>query len=97
MVTAKGKAFKFDAIECMINYTNQRDANEFALFLVNDYLTPGALIDATTSTYLISPNIPSPMGAFLSAFESQAQAQATQAKQGGDLYDWNEIRQQLKK
>lgn len=97
VVTAKGKAFKFDAIECMINYVNEADANEFALFLVNDYLTPGALIDATTSTYLISPNIPSPMGAFLSAFESVEQAQATQAKQGGDLYEWNQIKTHFKK
>ncbi len=97
VVNTKGKAFKFDAIECMINYANQRASDDFSLYLVNDYLTPGELIDATTSTFLISKNIPSPMGAYLSAFADAEKAKATQAEQGGELYDWNEIKTHLKK
>ncbi len=97
VVNTKGKAFKFDAIECMINYTNQKEADEFSLYLVNDYLTPGELIDATTSTFLISPNIPSPMGAYLSAFADAEKAKAIQAEQGGELYNWNGIQTHLKK
>lgn len=97
VVTTKGKAFKFDAIECMINYTNQKEADEFSLYLVNDYLAPGELIDANTSTFLISENIPSPMGAYLSAFADADKAGTTQAEQGGELYNWNEIKTHLKK
>ncbi|MBK7869884.1 MAG: nitrous oxide reductase accessory protein NosL [Saprospiraceae bacterium] len=97
VVTTKGKAFKFDAIECMINYTNLKEADEFSLYLVNDYLTPGELIDATTSTFLISKNIPSPMGAYLSAFADADKASATQMEQSGELYNWNEIKMHLKK
>lgn len=97
VVNTKGKAFKFDAIECMINYTNLKEADEFSLYLVNNYLTPGELIEATTSTFLISKNIPSPMGAYLSAFADAEKANATQTEQGGELYNWNEIKTHLKK
>ncbi len=62
LVTQKGKVFNFDAIECMLNQLKKEDQSEIALFLVNDYEQPGELVDATKATYLISENIPSPMG-----------------------------------
>ncbi len=97
LVNTKGKAFKFDAIECMIQYANLHDSKDFALYLVNDYLAPGQLIDATASTYLISPNIPSPMGAFLSAFDRRENAEDIQAEQGGEVFDWEGIRERMRR
>ncbi|WP_460219649.1 nitrous oxide reductase accessory protein NosL [Psychroserpens sp. MEBiC05023] len=91
IVTKKGKVYKFDATECMINFMNEFDTSEIALYLSNDYTTPEILIDATKATFLISENIPSPMGAFLSAFEHQVDAQQAQSEKGGDLYSWNEL------
>ena len=67
IVTKKGKAYKFDAVECMLNHLEDIDTTEIELFLVTDYLDPGFLIDATSSHYIISENIPSPMGEFLSS------------------------------
>ena len=40
-VTAKGKQFKFDAIECMVNYIGQNSEEKIALLLVADYGNPG--------------------------------------------------------
>ena len=91
-VTQKGKVFKFDASECMMNQLKEIDNSEVALFLVNDYNAPGELIDATTSTYLISQSIPSPMGEFLTAFENGEYAQAAKEQHGGDLFAWKELR-----
>lgn len=88
-VTQKGKVFKFDAIECLVNYLGEQEGQEYAFLLANDYEKPGELIPAETSYYLISPNIPSPMGAFLSAFETQERARAVQSEKGGDVFDWN--------
>ncbi len=96
IVTAKGKAFKFDAIECMINDLKKRDESEIALFLINDYANPGNLIDARPATYLISEAIPSPMGAFLSGFGSRETALAVKDEKGGEIYDWQAIREQIK-
>ncbi|VAX26863.1 Nitrous oxide reductase maturation protein, outer-membrane lipoprotein NosL [hydrothermal vent metagenome] len=97
IVTKKGKAFKYDSIECMINDVKKRDENRIALYLIDDYSTPGKLIDATTATYLISENLPSPMGANLNGFESKEKTAETQKEKGGTIYSWDELRQLFNK
>ena len=74
VVTAKGKVYKFDATECMINFLNEFDTSTIALYLSNNFTNPEELIDATQATFLISKNVPSPMGAFLSAFKNKEDA-----------------------
>lgn len=91
VVTQKGKVYKFDATECMINFLDEFDTAEIKLYLSTNYTTPEALIDATQATFLISENIPSPMGAFLSAFEDADEAEKTKAEKGGDLYSWEAL------
>ncbi len=97
MVTAKGKAFKYDAIECMV-HSLQEDMKdtEIALYLVADFDQPGELMDATSSSYLVSKQIQSPMGANLSAFQNEAAAKKTQEKSTGEIYSWEEIQKHLK-
>tara|TARA_R110002012_G_scaffold319344_1_gene539475 strand:+ start:606 stop:1037 length:432 start_codon:yes stop_codon:yes gene_type:complete len=96
LVTKKGKVFNFDAIECMMNHLKDEGESTMALFLVNDFDHPGELVDAKKATYLVSENIPSPMGAFLSAFSEQQAAQNTLDMNGGELYTWTEIKDQFK-
>ena len=96
LVTTKGKAFKFDAIECMVRYLKEHEGTEYAFTLVNDYNKPGSFINAETATFLISPSVPSPMGAFLSAFASEDQAMKLQQEKAGKLYDWSTLRLTLK-
>jgi len=91
IVTDKGKAYKFDAIECMLNYLKENDDINPELYLVNDFMNPGQLIDATKATYLISKNISSPMGEYLSAFQTKEAADKTKMKYEGKLYTWQEI------
>lgn len=91
IVTKKGKVYKFDASECMIHFMNEFDVSEIELYLSNNYTEPAALIDATKATFLISQNIPSPMGAFLSAFKTEAEAQKFQSEKGGRLFNWNQL------
>lgn len=96
LVTKKGKVFNFDAIECMMNQLREEDESAMALFLVNDFDQPGELVDAKEATYLISENIPSPMGAFLSAFSEEQAAQNILNANGGELLSWNELKQEYK-
>ena len=91
IVTKKGKIYKFDATECMVNFMKEFDRSQIKLFLSNDYLEPEVLIDATKSTFLISQNIPSPMGAYLSAFKTKAEAEKIQAQKEGKLYSWGAL------
>lgn len=97
IVTQKGKAYKYDAIECMIRDVLKRDETEIALFLITDYYNPGKLVDATKALYLISENLPSPMGANLTGFESKSKAEETQKEKSGTLYSWDELKRVFKK
>lgn len=94
IVTKKGKPFKYDAIECMLNDLKERDSDEIELFLVTDYLSPTTLTDAKSATYLISPDIQSPMGANLSAFAKKEEAEKFVKTQNDQLFDWQEIQRQ---
>ncbi|GLU45211.1 hypothetical protein Musp01_28350 [Muricauda sp. NBRC 101325] len=94
LVTKKGKVFNFDAAECMMNQLKEWDESTMELFLVNDFDRPGELVDAQKATYLISENIPSPMGAFLSAFSEKEAAQYTLEGNGGELLTWTELKKQ---
>lgn len=91
IVTNKSKAYKYDAIECMV----QDKKENVALYLVCDYSSPEKLIDATKATFLVSENIPSPMGADLSAFEQKDVAEKTHHENGGKLYTWEEIKKHI--
>ena len=90
-VTKKGKQFKFDAIECMVNAIAEKGSEEVKIFLVADYQVPGSMISAQEAAYLISKEIKSPMGANLSAFASKEKAVITQKDKGGDIYNWQEL------
>ncbi|MCW8981305.1 MULTISPECIES: nitrous oxide reductase accessory protein NosL [Altibacter] len=96
LVTDKGKAYKFDAAECMLHFMVENDM-EVELYLVTDYSQPEKLIDATTATFIISENIPSPMRANLSALESNEVARELQKEKGGTLFTWEEIQDQVSK
>ena len=96
IVTKKGKVYKFDASECMIHFLKEfEDTSKIELYLANNYTSPETFIDATKATFLISKKIPSPMGAFLSAFKNKADAEKEQAKKGGTLYTWSGIQNHL--
>jgi len=96
IVTKKRKVYKFDATECMVNFMKEFDTSLIALYLSNDYLQAESLIDAREATFLISENIPSPMGAYLSAFKSMENALKTQKEKDGKIYSWSELLDHLK-
>lgn len=92
LVTVKGKAFKYDAIECMMNHLNKWDEPKVKFFLVADYANPGSLTDATMASFLISESIPSPMGEFLTAFQDKKERDKTQSELDGSSLTWTEIK-----
>jgi len=97
-VTKKGKAYVFDAVECLVQKINaENNEDKLAFILVANYGNPGELIDAKKATFLISKKIQSPMGANLSAFKSEKTAQKFQKEYGGELYTWNQLKKKLAK
>lgn len=97
-VTKKGRAYMFDAIECMVNDLNDaQNEDDMSFLLVANYSNPGELVDASKATFLISKGIKSPMGAYLSAFDNIENAKSKQVEHGGDLYTWSELKEKFKK
>ncbi|HLW14785.1 MAG TPA: nitrous oxide reductase accessory protein NosL [Flavobacteriaceae bacterium] len=93
LVTKKGKNYKFDATECMIDFLRTEIEEEKMLHVLSANLKePGTLISVYDATFIITENIPSPMGAFLSALNSKEAAVALQKESGGELYTWEEVK-----
>lgn len=91
IVTSKGKAYKFDSIECMVNMLRSLDSSDVALVLVTDFRKPGTFVEARSAWYLRSVKLPSPMGADVSAYADRASAQAARSTHGGDVLSWQEV------
>ena len=66
LITEKGRVYKFDAIECMVHYDHEMQ-KPAAKYLVNVISRPGILVPATDCRFVFSKEMPSPMGANLSA------------------------------
>lgn len=91
LVTVKGKNYKYDAIECMINDLSKWTRPPVETHLVADYANPRTLTDALTASYLISEEIPSPMGEYLSAFSSEIKRDETHRNSGGEKLNWKQL------
>lgn len=95
LVTVKGKVFKYDAVECMLNHLAKWDQADVKYYLVSDYTKPKNLIDATKAYYLISESIPSPMGEFLSAFSVKIERDTEISESGGNGFNWIELQKKF--
>ena len=96
LVTDKGKVFKFDAVECMVNYLMDNSEMKTSLLLTNYYEEPTELISVFDATFLISENLPSPMRANLTAFKTAQKANEILLAKSGKLYTWEELKVHLK-
>lgn len=95
-VTKKGKQFKYDAVECLLNELSETGTEKVGVVLVSDYSNPGVMTDANLSTYLISKEIQSPMGAYLSAFSQESSAKEFVKNDNDKLFTWKEINDKFK-
>jgi copper chaperone NosL len=93
LLTKKGKAFKFDSNECMINYISENKIEESSInsFLTTDYSSPGKLIDAKNSFFIVHSDIQSPMGGSIVAFTEKTSAQ----KYDTAILNWVQILQHV--
>ncbi len=95
VVNTKGKAFKFDAIECMVMYLYEHSDKNFPLKLVVDYNEGRGWLGADTCFYLVSENLPSPMGGNLSAYKNKSSAEKMQSEREGTVYNWEELNERF--
>lgn len=93
LITKKGKIYKFDSIECLVDFVSSMEVPEENIhqLLITDFTASAALIDAKTAQYLISENMPSPMGANLTGFSKREEAEKFSSVHGGEIFSWSEL------
>jgi copper chaperone NosL len=98
LITPKGKVFKFDSIECLVQYSqmpDKYDAKESGVY-VTSMLQPDVLIDAKSAMFVISDEISSPMGANLAAFTTHEKAKSTVKDEKAVHYSWDKLLKEFK-
>jgi copper chaperone NosL len=98
LVTAKGKVYKFDDINCMVNFYNSGyvEPGEFTHKLVIDFNHPKQLIEADFSYFLMSDSLRTPMASGIASFASETDLKAMKKKMGGIYLSWQETLVQFK-
>ena len=93
MVTDKGKIYKFDSIECLVGYIDNKklDKSNYSSVWVGNYSNPGNLIDAQKALYLKNDEIRSPMGLNVLAVETQDQFDIIYEYRAGDKLEWDNL------
>jgi copper chaperone NosL len=92
LITRKGKIFKFDAVECMINFEKNKyvKPEEIGRYYVIDASGKG-LIAAEEAIFMHSEKLPSPMGANISAFSVSAENEALIKSYNGKKMNWQQV------
>jgi copper chaperone NosL len=98
IVTNKGKIYKFDDVNCMINFFNQWNVAEQEMqhLLVVDFSQSEKLMDARNALYIKSEMVKSPMAANVAAFEKKESLDQFNKDWKGILLSWGELRTQFK-
>jgi copper chaperone NosL len=91
-LNAKGKVFRFDAIECLLADLKDRPGVPEERYYVSDLSRPeAALLPAEDAAFLSGSRIASPMGGNLAGFASPDSARLFRDQAGGDMVTWGEL------
>lgn len=93
LVTATGKTFMFDAIECLAAYVEENaDLHVHSLWVPN-FRNPGTLLHIDDVFFVQSNQLKSPMALNLAAFaRAHATPEAVRDSLDGTIMDWTEVR-----
>ena len=98
LMTNKGKAYKFDSIECLSAYVQEQKPGSKDIYrlLIIDFYMPEVLIDVEQAWFLHSDLLKSPMGLNLSAFNNKDMAQTVKDVYPGELVRWQKVNEIVK-
>ncbi|OGU38157.1 MAG: hypothetical protein A2315_08125 [Ignavibacteria bacterium RIFOXYB2_FULL_35_12] len=98
VITDKGKIYKFDSIECLVEYALEQNilGDEKQTFLVTDFSNPLKLVDAKSAFYVHNDNIRSPMGLNVSAFGNESDMQKFFSDNNGRKIIWLDVIEMIK-
>ncbi|MCU0357058.1 MAG: nitrous oxide reductase accessory protein NosL [Cyclobacteriaceae bacterium] len=98
VVTRKGKVYKFDDVNCMMDFLHSGflQEQEIKYRLVADYAQPDKLVPADEAFYIKSAEIRSPMASQVAAFGSEEAYKNFKKEANGIYLTWGELTTQFK-
>jgi copper chaperone NosL len=93
LISSKGKIYKFDDINCMLQWKKNGGGSnvDFKHILVVNYFNPIDLMQADKAVYLKSDKIRTPMNSGFAAFSKEEEAKNLQQEIGGTLVSWQQV------
>lgn len=98
IITTKGKIFKFDDLHCIIQFLQSGELakKDISQSLTINFDKPNTFLDTDKASFVISPELKSPMGSHAAAFaDKAASAKFSQGKEA-EVLDWNALYEKLK-
>ncbi len=89
VLTPKGKCYKFDSVECLIDYLKEKQEKPHSIW-VTSFTRPATLVNADSCYILKSQEMPSPMGRYLTAFSNPDSVKVYHTVKGGSFLPWEE-------
>ncbi|MCB1131536.1 MAG: nitrous oxide reductase accessory protein NosL [Verrucomicrobiae bacterium] len=97
-VTAKGKVYKFDDVNCLLDFMEEERASAGNAYVVN-FAKENELLEVENAVFLKHPQLRTPMNSGLAAFATKANAETTGRELGGngEVIGWEEVRTETNK
>jgi copper chaperone NosL len=92
LVTAKGRAYKFDDLSCLVSYIRENEKAGDSRQYVCDYNNPGTLIEAAGASYVRGGSISSPMGGNTAALSNADSAVALAGRAAAERVEWSSLK-----
>lgn len=91
LITDKGRVYKFDDLSCMVRYAKQNSKQYYRQKFVNDYSADNVLIDATTSFFVYSDKVRSPMRGDVAGFSTKEAAEKFAKEWSAEILKWDNL------
>lgn len=97
IVTKKGKAYKFDDLNCLVNFlkSDAVPSAQIAEKYVLNYAQPGAMIPAESAAYLSSDKLKTPMASGVAAFATLSDLGKVKSQIEGEVWDWAKLQKEF--
>jgi copper chaperone NosL len=89
VITAKGRIYKFDSMDCLIGYYHAHKG-EVKETWVNDFAEPGHLVKVDDA-HFIKANVNGPMGSNIIASKDQAALKPLGLNKNGATIKWADL------
>jgi copper chaperone NosL len=94
ILTPKGKAYKFDSFECLVDYQKESPV-EVGQYLITSFDQPGKLQNAENSWVIKCKEMPSPMGRYLTVFKEKEKATDIIQEKEGEILPFKDALQKF--